>query len=81
LQDISKGLVSKEAEAETDPDLTYKGYLLRIQRTPESPVLAPRHFAVAIKDGKVKIKGPNSYSSSKEILLEEIKFRIDNELS
>lgn len=81
LQGISKGLVSKEAEAETDPDLTYKGYLLRIQRTPESPVLAPRHFAVAIKDGKVKIKGPNSYSSSKEILLEEIKFRIDNQLS
>lgn len=81
LSSISSDLVTKEAETLVDPDLTYKGYTLKIQRTPESPVLAPRHFAVAVKDGKVRIKGPNSYSSSKTILLEEIKFRIDNQLS
>lgn len=81
LSSISSDLVTKETETLVDPDLTYKGYTLKIQRTPESPVLAPRHFAVAVKDGKVRIKGPNSYSSSKTVLLEEIKFRIDNQLS
>ena len=81
LTGISGDLVTKETETLVDPELTYKGYVLKIQRTPESPVLAPRHFAVAVKDGKVRIKGPNSYSSSKTVLLEEIKFRIDNQLS
>lgn len=81
LTGISSDLVTKETETLVDPELTYKGYTLKIQRTPESPVLAPRHFAVAVKDGKVRIKGPNSYSSSKTVLLEEIKFRIDNQLS
>lgn len=81
LTGISSDLVTKETETLVDPELTYKGYILKIQRTPESPVLAPRHFAVAVKDGKVRIKGPNSYSSSKTVLLEEIKFRIDNQLS
>ena len=81
LSGLTQGLVEKENEIEDDPEYSYKGYTLRIQRTPESSILAPRHFAVAIKDGKVRIKGPNSFSASKEVLLEEIKFRIDNQLS
>lgn len=81
LQDITSELVTPEAEKEEDPELFYKGYQIKILRTPESPVLAPRHFAAAFKDGKQEIKGPDSYSSSKEVLLAEIKFRIDNQLS
>lgn len=81
LEDITRELVTPEIIKETDPELFYKGYQLKILRTPESPVLAPRHFAAAFKDGKQEIKGPDSYSSSKEVLLEEIKFRIDNQLS
>jgi len=81
LKSISGDLITKEVETREDPDLTYKGYILQIRRTPETPVLAPRHFAVALKDGKVQLKGPNSFSSSKKVLLEEIKFRIDNQLS
>lgn len=81
LEDLSAGLVTKKSEELTDPDLTYKGYLLKIIRDPASPKLAPKHFAVGIRNGKQEIKGPSSFSSSKEVLLDEIKFRIDNQLS
>lgn len=81
LSGLTEGLVEKEEDIQNDPEYSYRGYTLRIQRTPESSILAPRHFAVAIKDGKVEIKGPNSFSASKEVLLKEIKFRIDNQLS
>ena len=81
LEDISSGIVTKKDEELTNSDLTYRGYLLKIIRDPASPKLAPRHFAVAIRDGKQEIKGPSSFSSSKEVLLDEIKFRIDNQLS
>ena len=82
LSGLTKNLVEKESKKQEDnEDNFYKGYLLKVQKTPESPVLAPRHFASATKNGIVVIKGPDSYSSSKEILLEEIKFKIDNQLS
>ena len=82
LSKLNSPLVQKESTAaEESSETFYKGFNLKIQRTPESPVLAPRHFASALKNGKIVIKGPNSYSSSKEVLLEEIKFRIDNQLS
>ena len=81
LTDLSKDLVTSNTEVLEDPEYTYKGYLLKIIRDPESPRLAPKHFAVAIKNGKQEIKGPSSFSSSKEILLDEIKFRIDQQLS
>ena len=81
LEDISSGIVTKKDEELLDTDLTYRGYLLKIIRDPDSPKLAPKHFAVAIKDGKQELKGPSSFSSSKEVLLDEIKFIIDNQLS
>jgi len=81
LEDISSGIVTKKDEELLDTDLTYRGYLLKIIRDPDSPKLAPKHFAVAIKDGKQELKGSSSFSSSKEVLLDEIKFRIDNQLS
>lgn len=82
LSKLNSPFIEKESKgAEESSDNFYKGFNLKIQRTPESPILAPRHFASALKNGKIVIKGPNSYSSSKEVLLEEIKFRIDNQLS
>jgi len=82
LSKLNSPFIEKESKgAEESSDTFYKGFNLKIQRTPESPVLAPRHFASASKNGMIVIKGPNSYSSSKEVLLEEIKFRIDNQLS
>lgn len=80
LTDLSSDLVTEEAEELENPELTYKGYLLKIVKDPSSPRLAPKHFAIGIKDGKQEIKGPSSFSSSKVVLLDEIKFRIDNQL-
>ena len=63
----------------TGPDGTV--YTLEIIKDPESPTIAPKRFAIA-KDpsGVVVLKGPKSFSSSIDILLDEIKFRIDNQL-
>ena len=82
LAKLTDNLIEKESSSEDeDSNNDYKGYTLKIQRTNESPVLAPRHYATGEKNGIVYFKGPDSYSSSKEILLEEIKFKIDNQLS
>lgn len=56
-------------------------YTLEIITDPNSPQTAPRRQAVA-KDlrGVVVLKGPLSFSSSAEVLLKELKFRIDNQL-
>lgn len=65
-----------------DNDLTYKGFILEIVTDPNSPEIAPRRFAVA-KDrrGVVVLRGQPSFSASINVLLDEIKFRIDNKLS
>ena len=56
----------------------YKGYRIEIKNDPDSPTIAPRRFAVAIAPtGAVVYKGPPSFSSSTKILIEEVKFYID----
>jgi len=56
-------------------------YNLAIKLDPNSPSIAPRRFAVAIDPNGVEVlKGAKSFSSSVDILLDEIKFRIDNQL-
>ena len=60
------------------PTEYYKGYTLRIVRDPESPKLAPKNYATAAdKLGVIILRGPSSFSSSTQILLDELKFRID----
>ena len=59
----------------------YKGYKLEIIQDPNSPEIAPKRYAIAIdRRGIVVLRGQSSFSSSTEILLQEIKFRIDNQL-
>ena len=64
-----------------DPDYFYKGYELAIVDDPNSPSIAPRRYAIA-KDraGVIVLYGPSSFSSDTKVLLDEIKFRIDNQL-
>ena len=64
-----------------DPDYYYKGYELAIVDDPNSPSIAPRRYAIA-KDraGVIVLYGPSSFSSDTKVLLDEIKFRIDNQL-
>lgn len=69
------------SEGTPDADYEYKGYKLEIIQDPNSPQIAPRRYAIA-KDrrGIVVLKGQPSFSSSTQVLLDEIKFRIDNQL-
>ena len=64
-----------------DPNYYYKGYELAIIQDPNSPAIAPKRYAIA-KDsrGVVVLKGQSSFSSDTQVLLDEIKFRIDNQL-
>jgi hypothetical protein len=69
------------SEGVPDLEYEYRGYKLEIIQDPNSPEIAPRRYAVA-KDrrGIIVLKGSPSFSSSTQVLLDEIKFRIDNQL-
>ena len=58
-----------------------KDYKLSVLTDPSSPSIAPKRFAVA-KDqiGVIILRGPSSFASSTEVLIQELKFRIDNQL-
>lgn len=61
--------------------IQYYGYTIEIRATVESTVTLPQRYAVAIDEtGTVVLEGPKSYSASTSILVDEIKFRIDNQL-
>lgn len=64
-----------------DANYYYKGYELAIVQDPNSPKIAPKRYAIA-KDraGVIVLYGPSSFSSDAKVLLDEIKFRIDNQL-
>lgn len=66
------------SEGIPDGSYLYKGYVLSIIQDPDSPKIAPKRYAIA-KDsrGIVMLKGQSSFSSSTQVLLDEIKFRID----
>ena len=59
----------------------YKNYVITIQEDKNSPGFAKKRFAqVENANGVVLMKGPSSFSSSTRILIDEIKFRINNQL-
>lgn len=59
----------------------YKNYTITIQEDKNSPGFAKRRFAQVENDrGVVVMRGPVSFSSSTRVLIDEIKFRIDNQL-
>lgn len=59
----------------------YKDYTITIQEDKNSPGFAKRRFAqVENANGVVVMRGPASFSSSTRILIDEIKFRINNQL-
>jgi DNA repair exonuclease SbcCD ATPase subunit len=69
----SEGIPSEE--------YTYRGYTLEIVQDPNSPAIAPRRYAIAKdRSGVTVLYGPSSFSSDTRVLLDEIKFRIDNQL-
>lgn len=56
-------------------------YTLSVLIDEASPEIATRRYAIA-KDfrGIVVLRGPSSFASSEQILIDELKFRIDNQL-
>jgi len=69
------------SEGTPNPEYLYKGYTLEIIQDPNSPKIAPRRYAIA-KDvrGNIKLIGQSSFSSSTQVLLDEVKFQIDKQL-
>ena len=59
----------------------YYNYKLEIRTVPGSSTTMPQRYAVALDEfGTVVLEGQRSYSASTQILIDEIKFRIDNQL-
>lgn len=70
------------SEGTPNTEYTYRGYTLSILQDIKSSKIAPSRYAVATDSrGIVVLKGPLSFSSSTQVLLDEIKFRIDNKLA
>ena len=59
--------------------ITYK---IEIRQDPNSPSIAPRRFGVALTldEGVAVLKSQPSFSSDTNVLLDEVKFRLDNQL-
>jgi hypothetical protein len=68
-----------DAQGNVDPNYQYQGYTLAIVVDPNSPTIAPRRYAIALdRGGTVKLRGESSFSSDTQVLLDELKFKIDN---
>ena len=87
LRLVIEGFIIKDESTIPQGEFFHTGpngitYKLEIITDSNSPQVAPKRFAVAIepRDNVVVLKGQPSFSSSTKILLEEIKFRIDNQL-
>lgn len=71
----------KQYASFTPTEVGYKGYRIVTENDPTSPAIAPKRFAVAYNRNNVAvIKGPSSFASDPLVLIEEVKFRIDNQL-
>jgi len=89
VKDNIKKILNRLQDANTTGDPTkflHRGpngtlYTLEIVQDLDSPGIAPKHFAIA-KDpsGVTVLRGPKSFSSDVDVLIDEIKFRIDNQL-
>jgi hypothetical protein len=70
--------ITPRSSTTTSDNLQYRGYTIEIRTVPGNTV-APQRFAVALDPvGVVVLSGTPSFSSSTQILVEELKFRIDN---
>lgn len=80
---VIKNLPSNAGLSSSDGQGTffYKSYTITIQEDLSSPGFAKKRFAqVENENGVVVMRGPSSFSSSTKVLVDEIKFRINNQL-
>lgn len=81
------GLTDSIDDGSGNPTFSYtkpssgNNYTIKVLNDANSPSFAPKRYAVALNDQGVKVlQGPSSFSSSTKILVDEIKFRINNQL-
>lgn len=56
-------------------------YTIKIVEDPNSPPVAKKRYAIVLNENGVTVlRGPSSFSSSTKVLVDEIKFRINNQL-
>ena len=91
LTDEERKLILDEIQGKTSEvfrlGVTYRStksgrvYTIKIVKDPQSPDIAPRRQAIA-QDfrGITVLTGPSSFASRPEVLIEELKFRIENQL-
>ena len=81
IDNLPSNLALAKGGDSKDNVFSYKNYTITIVEDPNSPTFAKRRFAqVENESGVVLMKGPSSFSSSTRILIDEIKFRINNQL-
>lgn len=79
LAELLNQIQPPKSTQESDEGELYKGFKLTIQTDPNSPRIAPRRYAIARdRVGVVALYGPTSFSSSTQVLIDELKFIIDN---
>ena len=61
--------------------MPYRGYILEVRTASTSSPELPQRYAVALDEfGTIILQGQRSFSASAQILIDELKFRIDNQL-
>jgi prophage DNA circulation protein len=82
LEDTFKEIVQQGTSSQNQNKEVYKGYALSIVTDPDTAAIAPKRYAIAQDIQEVVVlRGPSSFSSDTQVLLDELKFRIDNQLS
>lgn len=82
LEDTFKEIVQQGTSSQNQNKEVYRGYVLSIVTDPDTAAIAPKRYAIAQdSQGVVVLRGPSSFSSDTQVLLDELKFRIDNQLS
>jgi len=85
-QEERLALLTAVKDKETDLPVEYVSlsgaiYTIKVVTDPQSPSIAPQRRAIAVdKRGVPVLKGPLSFASDSNVLIEELKFRIDNQL-
>ena len=83
LEDTFKEIIQQQETLDQNQDNeVYRGYTLSIVTDPDTAAIAPKRYAIAQDNqGVVVLRGTSSFSSDTQILIDELKFRIDNQLA
>lgn len=76
-----KGLIDSErtTQRQLDQAIYYNNYRIEIRTDNDNSLNVPLRYAVAINQlGGIVVRGESSYSSDTQVLIDEVKFKIDS---